>query len=119
MDIVSLAGEEGKINLDGILQIGAGVEKVTGSLNEENIFLGNTASIRGIPTLLVASNDIEAAHACKIEKISDEQLFYLRSRGLQKEDAVSMMLEAKVRSIFGGLEVKQQDFYEVLMKKIL
>ncbi|MBT3727553.1 hypothetical protein HOG21_08115 [bacterium] len=33
-----------------------------------------------MPTLLVRSDDVKASHSCKMERISDEKLFYLRSR---------------------------------------
>jgi len=72
-------------------------------LVEENIFLGATGKVRGLPTLLVHSNDVKASHACNMERISDEKLFYLRSRGLPREDATVLMLESYIARIFWKL----------------
>lgn len=72
-----------------------------GYLTEENIFVGKSGKVRGLPTLLVHSDDVKAAHACNMEKISDEKLFYLRSRGLPREDATVLMLESYIAKVFG------------------
>ena len=117
--IVSFAGPDGVIDLDGIVQIDGGVEKVEWYLKEENIFLGSSGKIRWIPTLLVRSNDVQASHACNIEKISDEKLFYLRSRGIEKSDATSMMIVSYIEKIFWGLKDIDGELYERVVSEIL
>lgn len=100
MHIVAFVSDNGFIDLDGIVHITEGIEKVEGYLEEENIFLGSTGKVRGLPTLLVHSDDVKAGHACNMEKISDDKLFYLRSRGLPREDAAVLMLESYIAKIF-------------------
>ncbi|MCD5380750.1 SufD family Fe-S cluster assembly protein [Candidatus Gracilibacteria bacterium] len=118
-DILSFAGENGEVKLDGILQINSALREVKGRLDEENIFLGESGKISGIPTLLVETNDVEASHSCKMEKISDEKLFYLRSRGVEKENAMRMMIEAKIKNLYKCLEMYDSEFYEELLERIL
>ena len=117
--IVSFAGPNGVIDLDGIVQIDGWIEKVEGYLKEENIFLGDSGKIRGIPTLLVRSNDVSASHACNIEKISDEKLFYLRSRGIEKSDATSMMIVSYIEKIFWDLKDIDEELYTRVIGEIL
>lgn len=118
-NILSFAGADWKIAVDGILKIGKETSGNKGSLDEENIFLGDNAHISGIPTLYVETNDMEAGHACRMEKISDEKLFYLRSRWLGRENALSIMIEAKIKNIFSELENIDAKFYETLLSDIL
>lgn len=75
--------------------------------------------MRGLPTLLVHSNDVKASHACNMERISDDKLFYLRSRGLPREDATVLMLESYIAKIFGDLEENQQELYTTTKQRIL
>ena len=117
--ILTFAWEGWKASIDGNLKISAGTAKNSGRLDEENIFLGDNASISWIPTLLVETNDVEASHACKMEKISDSELFYLRSRWIKRENALSMMIEAKVKNLYGWLEEYDKEFYEEILEKIL
>lgn len=103
MNIVSFVSENGVIDLDGIVNITEGIAGVEWYLVEENIFLGTKGKVRWLPTLLVHSNDVKASHACNMQRISDEKLFYLRSRGLPKDDATVMMLESYIAKIFSQL----------------
>lgn len=119
MNIVSFVSDGGIIDLDGIVNIVENVEKVEWYLVEENIFLGNTGKVRGLPTLLVHSNDVKASHACNMERISDDKLFYLRSRGLPKQDATVIMLESYIAKIYGELEEVHEDLYNEIKQRIL
>lgn len=107
------------IDLDGVVDIVKNVEKVEGYLSEENIFLGSSGKVRGLPTLLVHSDDVKASHGCNMERIPDEKLFYLRSRGLPKEDATVLMLESYIYKIFGELESVDENLYTELKENIL
>lgn len=102
--ILSLVGESGIIELNGIVQIDANISGVKGHILEENIFLGSKGNIRWIPSLLVHSDDVEAWHAARIERVSDEKLYYLRARGIPKDDATVMMIESAVVGLFEGLD---------------
>ncbi|MCB9807328.1 SufD family Fe-S cluster assembly protein [Candidatus Peribacteria bacterium] len=98
--ILSLVGESGIIELNGTVHIDSNIAQVKGHILEENIFLGSKGGIRGIPSLLVHSDDVEAGHAARIERVSDEKLYYLRSRGIPKDDATVMMVESSVAGLF-------------------
>jgi Fe-S cluster assembly scaffold protein SufB len=107
--ILSLVGESGIIELNGTVQIDANIAKVKGHILEENIFLGSKGNIRWVPSLLVHSDDVEAGHAARIERVSDEKLYYLRSRGIPKDDATVMMIESSMVGLFEGLDDKYQE----------
>lgn len=114
--IISLVGEAGLITLNGIVEIASDIQKVSGHILEENIFLGSTGQIRGIPSLLVHSDDVQAGHAARIERIPDEKLYYLRARGIPHDDATVMMIRSSVFGLFSGLEDAQK---ETIMSQIL
>lgn len=119
MHIVSFVSDNGLIDLDGIVHITEWIEKVEWYLEEENIFLWSSGKVRGLPTLLVHSDDVKAAHACNMEKISDDKLFYLRARGLPKEDATVLMLESYIAKIFGELEQQHEELFMSVKERIL
>ena len=114
--VSSLSAENWEIDLDWIIELAPNFRQMAGHLIEENVFLWEKAKIRWIPTLLVKSNEVEASHACKIEKISEDDLFYLRSRWIDKKSAVWILIEAKLKNIFKYIE--KEDFYENFLEKI-
>ncbi len=119
MNIIALAAENGDIRVDGNLKINSALKSVFGRLDEQNIFLGTTGKLSGLPTLLVESNDIDASHGCKMEKISDEELFYLRSRGIDKATALQIMLEAKIQTLLTDLEKQYPEEFSEIKKYML
>ncbi len=107
--IISLAWNAGIITLNGVVEITAGIQKVSWHILEENIFLGSEWQIRGIPALLVHSDDVEAGHAARIERIPDEKLYYLRARGVPRDDATVMMIRSSVFWLFSWLDDFQKE----------
>jgi hypothetical protein len=117
--IISIVWNNGLVNVDWIIQINKGLEKVEGKLKEENLFLWSSWKIKGKPILLVESLDVNASHSCKMERISDEKLFYLRSRWIKRENALSIMIKAKIENQFSCINMVDNNFYEKLIEKIL
>jgi len=119
INIVSFVSDGWVIDLDGIVHITEGIQKVEGYLSEENIFLWTSGKVRWLPTLLVQSDDVKAAHACNMERISDDKLFYLRARGLPKEDATVLMLESYIAKIFWELQENHEELFTSVKERIL
>jgi Fe-S cluster assembly scaffold protein SufB len=114
--ILSLIAENGHVDLDGTVHIIPDIAQVAGHILEENIFLGSTGMIRGIPSLIVHSDDVEAGHAARIERIPDEKLYYLRARGIPRDDASVMMITSAVTTLLQGWE---SDIQAQAMEKVI
>ena len=112
--VSSICWDNWEVDLDWIIELAPNFRKMAWHLTEENIFLWDKGRVRWIPALLVKSNEVEASHACKIEKISEEDLFYLRSRWIDKQNASFILVESKVKNIF-----KNEEIYPDLIEKIL
>ena len=52
----------------------------------------NNSSIK--PNLLVNNNDVSATHACYIGHFKNEELFYLKSRGLNDQESLKLLSKA-------------------------
>lgn len=83
-------------------------------LLEENIILWTQASIKTLPMLDVHANEVTAAHGARIEKLDNKKIFYLKSRGLDDQQATEMMIGWYIESIFADAE--QSDDVEALKK---
>lgn len=68
---------------------------------------------------MVHSDDIEASHALAIDRISDEELFYLRSRGFSRDSATGLLLDGAISEIFEGLARVNEEVYERCKKAVL
>ena len=115
--VSSICWDNWEVDLDWIIELAPNFRKMAWHLTEENIFLWDKGRVRWIPALLVKSNEVEASHACKIEKISEEDLFYLRSRWIDKQNEYFILVESKVKNIFKNME--NEEIYPDLIEKIL
>ena len=117
--ILSIIWDKWFVDLDWIMKINKKIKWVIWNLKEDNIFLWNSWKVNWIPTLLVRSNDVNASHSCKIERISDEKLFYLRSRWIWKNNALNMMIDSYINELFSGLELIDKKFFDNFINWIL
>ena len=58
------------------------------------LLLGENARAEVDPELEISCNQVKASHAASVGQIDEEQLFYLMSRGLNKKDAVKLIVKA-------------------------
>lgn len=66
-----------------------------------------------IPNLIIDSNDIIANHAAYIGEISEEELFYLQSRGINKESIEKLMYKGTMLSKM-ELNEEEEEFNQIL-----
>lgn len=58
---------------------------------QSRIIMNGRKECKISPNLLIDEYDVEANHAALIGKFQDEELFYLQSRGIPKEMAISLL----------------------------
>lgn len=72
------------------------VEKIaqkTNSYFRDDVLLLDEAIAESLPTLEIEANDVKASHGSTTSRLNDDQLFYLRSRGLPPELARQLIIE--------------------------
>lgn len=78
-----------------IYQVSSFVPKeVTGCIvNQNNRIINLTNNKCEIkPNLYIDTNDVEASHSALIGKFSDEEIFYIRSRGIDYNNALKLLI---------------------------
>lgn len=64
----------------------------------------NNASIK--PNLLIDNDDIEANHSAYIGRFKEEELFYLMTRGIKRDDAVDLMIKS---FLIGNMKINSEE----------
>ncbi len=68
--------------------------KTDGQMNNNNLLLGRLAEVDTKPQLEIYADDVKCSHGATIGRIDDEQMFYLRARGISEESAQRMIIYA-------------------------
>lgn len=63
-------------------------------MTNNNLLLGKLAEVDTKPQLEIYADDVKCSHGATVGRIDDEQMFYLRSRGIGQQDAQQMILYA-------------------------
>lgn len=66
---------------------------------EDALLIDGTVVNRTIPVILCTEEDVEGEHGATIGELDEGTLFYLQSRGLDKEAIFEMMRRARIREV--------------------
>ena len=86
--------KKSQASFTGLVKIEKGCKKSKSQQVNNNLLLSEKAQIKSDPQLEIYCNDVECSHGSTIGQFDDEALFYLCSRGIKKEYAKKMLLEA-------------------------
>ncbi len=87
---ISLRG--GRTSYRGLLQVAPGAERSRSRVTCDALLLDTESSTDTYPTMQIDENNVAIAHEATVTKISEEQLFYLMSRGLSEQEASNMIV---------------------------
>lgn len=74
-------------------------QKTNAYQSNKNIILSDKATINTKPQLEIFADDVKCSHGCTVGQLDEEALFYLRARGIPKEAAEVLLLEAYAADI--------------------
>ena len=77
----------------GMIKVDPGAQQTDAFQECRNLLLSKRAHADAIPGLEILANDVRCTHAAAIAQIDREQLFYLRSRGLDEAIATRLVIE--------------------------
>jgi Fe-S cluster assembly protein SufD len=60
-------------------------------LRDDTLLIGKDAKIEAIPALEIAANDVKAFHGATVGAIDEEHIFYLMSRGIERDAAEKLI----------------------------
>ena len=94
VEIRAVVEEGGEFTARGKIKIAKNVSGINAFLKFKVLLLGKNARATVDPELEIDSNDVKASHSASIGQVDSEQLFYLMSRGINKNKAVELIVKA-------------------------
>jgi Fe-S cluster assembly protein SufD len=91
-------------------------QKTDAKQTNRNLLLSGDAVINTKPELQIYADDVRCTHGATIGQLEENALFYLRSRGIGKEDAQRLLVHAFAREILDRIKLK--DLWAVLDQEL-
>ncbi len=89
----SISKGAGRTSYRGLLKVAKGATGVKASVKCDALMLDPQSRSDTYPTMEIDEDKVAIAHEATVGKISDEQIFYLMSRGLSESDATAMIVQ--------------------------
>ncbi|MFC7300639.1 Fe-S cluster assembly protein SufB [Cognatiluteimonas weifangensis] len=99
----------------GLVKVERSAEGARNHTQCDSLLIGKQCGAHTFPYIEVKQPGATVEHEATTSKISDDQLFYCRSRGIGEEDAVSMIVDGFCKQVFRELPME----FAVEAKKLL
>ncbi len=110
-----ISAGHGQNTYRGLVKVGPKARNARNYTQCDSLLIGKRCGAHTFPYIEVRNPSAIVEHEATTSKISDDQMFYCRSRGIAQEDAVSMIVDGFCKSVFRELPME----FAVEAKKLL
>jgi Fe-S cluster assembly protein SufB len=111
----SVSAGNGMTTYRGLLHIDKSAAKVKSTVRCDALLLGEDSKTNTFPYMEAYSEDATITHEARTGKIGDEELFYLMSRGLSEQEAVTAVIMGFIDPLASELPLE----YSVELKRLI
>lgn len=108
--------ENGRGVFQGKILVQRPAQKTDGYQMNRALLLSRKAEIDSKPELEIYADDVKCSHGATVGELDDNQLFYLKARGIAEHDARNMLIEAYLRDALE--EIRMESVAEAFGAKI-
>jgi Fe-S cluster assembly protein SufD len=87
-----------------MIKVDPGAQRIDAFQECRNLLISKKAHADAIPGLEILANDVRCTHAAAIAQLDPDQLFYLRSRGLDEPTAKRLVIEGFLGALLERFE---------------
>lgn len=95
----TIAAGNSKCSFHGKIIVSPGAQKTEAYQESHSILLSENAKVETLPQLEIYADDVKCSHGATVGKLDENQIFYMRSRGISEKTAREIMLKAFVSPI--------------------
>jgi len=104
----SLADDKSHAVFEGVIVVPQIAQKTDASQLSRNLLLSKHAKIDTKPQLEIIADDVKCKHGATISQLNEEELFYMRSRGLTLTEASQLQLSSYFQEIISCIPVSKE-----------
>ena len=101
-----IAAGQGQQSYRGLVRVLPGADGARNHTQCDSLLIGPQCGAHTFPYNEVRNPTAKVEHEATTSKIGEDQLFYLRSRGVSEEDAVSMIVNGFCKEVFRELPME-------------
>jgi Fe-S cluster assembly protein SufB len=111
----SISKGKGRASYRGLLKVHKGAKNVKSNVVCDALLLDHESRSDTYPYIEIDEDDVTVGHEASVSKVGEEQLFYLMSRGLNEEQATTMVVSGFIEPLVKELPME----YAVEMNRLI
>ena len=101
----TIAGGRSKVVFNGKVKVHKNAQQTNSSQQNRNLLLSARASVDAKPELEIFADDVKCAHGATVGQVSEDELFYLKTRGLDDVMARNVLNYAFAKEVIDDLPI--------------
>jgi Fe-S cluster assembly protein SufD len=89
----------------GMIKVDQRAQKTDGYQRNDNLMLSEEARADSIPGLEIEADDVRCTHGATTGRVDDEQIFYCRTRGLTRKEAIRTVVTGFFQQVFDRITI--------------
>lgn len=120
MHFKNIVNEQSRTSVDGTVIVEKDAQLTNSDQLINNLILGDDAHADSKPNLIINADDVKCTHGNTVGQIDEEQLFYLKTRGLSESIAKTLLTKSFAASIIEKIAFPsvRKDVEATLLKKL-
>lgn len=102
--VKGVVGGDARGVFQGKIHIAPHAVKTEGKQTHRALLLSDTAEIDCKPELEIFADDVKCSHGAASGELDEEQLFYMQSRGISREEAKQILIDAYLDDVINHIE---------------
>jgi Fe-S cluster assembly protein SufD len=90
----------------GMIKVDPEAQKTDGYQRNDNLILSGDARADSIPGLEIEADDVRCTHGATAGRVDEEQVFYARTRGLTRNEAIRMIVAGFFQQVFDRITIE-------------
>jgi Fe-S cluster assembly protein SufB len=111
----SISKGGGRASYRGLLKVYKGAHDVKSNVVCDALLLDEASRSDTYPYIEIDEQDVTIGHEASVSKVGEEQLFYLKSRGLSEEEATTMVVSGFIEPLVKELPME----YAIEMNRLI
>ncbi|MDB5352480.1 MAG: FeS assembly protein SufD [Planctomycetota bacterium] len=98
--------DSSRIVWKGMIRVEKDAQKTDAYQKNNSLLLSEAARADSIPGLEIEANDVRCTHGATAGAVDEEMVFYLRSRGIHRDEAVRLIVEGFFANVYDRITLE-------------
>ena len=100
----SILGGESVARFDGLIKVVPDAQKTEAYQANHNLLVSDAARAHTRPQLEIYADDVKCSHGATVGRLNEDELFYMRSRGIPEDEAKVLQMISFVAPVLAGID---------------